>query len=141
MDSSNMSRPRFVLLMVSLVAGCASVQPLRDPAAFIAKTQPDVVYATHRDGAQLTIAEPRVSGDSLVGIWRPVAQPLALPLSQFRRIEARQRDGTRTGVLIAGTTLAAGAVVFLLTRTTSDIRRPCNADGAYQMNGCDTDDP
>jgi hypothetical protein len=134
------SRHAWLILLLGS-AGCVSVQPLRDPARFIAESRPAVVYATHRDGALLTIDTPRMSGDSLIGIWRPIAQPLSLPLSQLKRVDAVQQDRTRTTVLITGATLAATAVVFLLTRTTAANLRPCNAEGAQQFQGCDTTRP
>jgi hypothetical protein len=39
----------FILLLG--LAGCARLQTLRDPAAFIAKSHPSVVYVTHNNGA------------------------------------------------------------------------------------------
>jgi hypothetical protein len=131
--------PLLVLVVSSL--GCVSVRPLRDPATFIAEAKPPLVYVTHNNGAQLTIVHPRVSGDSLLGIWQDVAQPLALPLNHLQRIEASQRDKTRTRLLITGVSVVTGALAFLLTRTTSETGRPCNFEGGQQFQGCDVHRP
>ena len=122
-------------------AGCVSIRPLRDPARFITESTPAVVYVTHNNGALLTISHPRVSGDSLLGTWDAAAQPLALPLSQFRRVAALQRDKTRTTLLIAGASMITVSMAYLLTRGAADARQPCNFEGGHHAGGCDTDDP
>jgi hypothetical protein len=129
------------VLPLLAVAGCASVQPLRDPAQFIAETTPPTVYAIHKNGALLTIAQPRVVGDSLVGTWQGADQQLALPFDDLQRVEAVQRDKTRTIMLISGVTAVSVVVGYFLTRETSDVRQPCGFEGAQQMSGCEYYDP
>ena len=126
-----------LLILLAASVGCASIRPVRDPARFIAESNPAVVYVTHNNGALLTITQPRVSGDSLVGTWAAVSQPLALPLSHLQRVRAVQRDGTRTTLAIAGASMIAVAMGYLLTRNVSSARQPCNFDGATQFQGCD----
>jgi hypothetical protein len=123
------------------MAGCASIQPLRDPAQFIAETAPPTVYVVHKNGALLTIGKPRVIGDSLVGTWEGVAQPLALRFDDLQRVEAVQRDKTRTIMLISGITVVGAVMGYFLTRETSDVRQPCGFDGAQQSSGCEYYDP
>ncbi|HEX9704125.1 MAG TPA: hypothetical protein VGA20_02625 [Gemmatimonadales bacterium] len=125
------------LILVAGSMGCASIQPLRDPARFIAESSPDVVYVTHNNGALLTITHPRVSGDSLLGTWEAVSQPLALPLSHLQRVAANRRDKTRTTLAIAGISMVTVAMSYLLTRDVASIRQPCNFEGATQFQGCD----
>ncbi|HEX9705237.1 MAG TPA: hypothetical protein VGA20_08335 [Gemmatimonadales bacterium] len=110
---------------------------MRDPATFIAVTRPDVVYVTHKNGAHLTITQPRVSGDSLHGTWQAVSELLALPLGQLQRIDAAQRDKTRTTMLIAGASVITVGMLYLLTRGTSKVQQPCSFDGGHDAGGCD----
>lgn len=119
-----------------LGAGCASVRPVSDPGAFISQANPRVVYVTHQSGALLTLSDPRVHGDSLLGRWEGAAQTLSLPLREVARIEAMQRDKTRTVLAIAGITVVTGALAYLITREAGP-SRPCNFDGATQFQGCD----
>ena len=128
------------LLLVLGSAGCVSIQPLRDPAAFIAEASPPVVYVTHNSGALLAIAHPKVSGDSLVGTWSAISQPLALPLNQFKRISAMQRDKTRTTMLITSVSIITVTMGYLLSRPTSGTNQPCLFDGATQRQGCAFED-
>ena len=99
---------------VSLVAallgglGCSSVQQVRQPGQFIPQARPALVVVTYNDNSQVPVSSPRVSGDSLLGTWAGLGEPVAVPLSQVRRIEAVQRDGKRTTLLIAG--IVAGTV-------------------------------
>lgn len=125
------------LLALALVGtACASVRPVSDPQAFIPQANPRVVYVTHASGALLTIRGPRVTGDSLLGTWEGAAQTLALPLREVARVEAMQRDKTRTVLAIAGITVVTGALAYLITRE-SGPSRPCGFDGATQFQGCD----
>ena len=128
-----------ILLLGSL--GCVSVRPLRDPARFIVESRPSYVYVTHNSGALLTISQPRVSGDSLLGTWQGADQQVALPLNQFQRIAAVQRDKTRTTLLIAGVSMITVSMTYLLTRGSAALRQPCNFEGGHHSGGCDTDDP
>ena len=129
---------RLSLLALTIVTlGCASVRPVNDPASFIAEANPRVVYVTHASGAVLTISSPRVRGDSLLGTWVGASQNLALPLEQVSRVEAVQRDNTRTTLAIAGASLTAAALVYLISRSTADSRQPCNFENATQFSGCD----
>jgi hypothetical protein len=117
--------------------GCASLRPVTDPAGFIAKANPRVVYVTHVSGALLTINDPSVRGDSLRGEWQGASQTLTLPLQQITRVEAVQQDKTKTAVAITGLAAMTAAIAYLISRPASDIKRPCNADGATQFGGCD----
>jgi hypothetical protein len=129
---------RLSLLALTVVSlGCASVRPVNDPASFIAEVNPRVVYVTHTSGAVLTLSGPRVRGDSLLGTWVGASQNLALPLEQVTRVEAMQRDKTRTTLVIAGASLTAAALAYLITRGTADSRQPCNFEYATQFSGCD----
>ena len=65
------------------------------------------------------------------------AQPLAVPLGQFRQISALQRDKTRTRLAIAGASALTVTLAYLLSRPVSTVRQPCNFDGATQFDGCD----
>jgi hypothetical protein len=92
------------------------MQPITDPARFIAESHPEVVYVTHNSGAELTIARPRMSGDSLLGTWEGASRSLALPLEDLKQVRAQRRDKTRTFVAIGGLTLVTGTLVFLVTQ-------------------------
>lgn len=132
---------RVPLVVLLGAVGCASIRPLQDPARFISEASPRTVYVTHKNGALLTITQPRVSGDSLVGIWQGVSEPLALPLDQVQQVEAMQRDKTRTRFLIAGVSVLTVGMTYLITRQASRVRQPCNFDGGHHAGNCDTDDP
>jgi len=132
-----MRRRAVGIVGVLALGGCASLQPLRDPAVDIAGASPRVVYVTHKTGVQLMLTAPRVSGDSLIGTWEGADRELALPLRDVQRVEAVRRDKTRTTLLIAGVSVAAVAIGYQLTREWSSVRQPCNFEGALQWQGCD----
>lgn len=88
--------------------GCTSVQQVQQPGQFIPQARPNMVVVTYNDNSQVPVSAPRVSGDSLLGTWAGLGEPVAVPLSHVRRIEAVQRDKKRTTLLIAG--IVAGTV-------------------------------
>jgi hypothetical protein len=108
------------------------MQPINDPARFIAESRPELVYVTHNSGAELTIARPRMSGDSLLGMWQGASQSLALPLGDLKQVRAVRRDKTRTVVAIAGLTLVTGALVYLVTQESNTTGPNCDYTIAEQ---------
>jgi len=120
--------PLLVVLLSSV--GCATLQPLREPAQFIAKENPKLVYVTYKNRSVVGVARPHVSGDSLFGTVQGQPAPVAVPLSHVQMIEAIQPDRKRTALLIAG--LAAftvsGVAVLLLTgngESCDNVYDPC----------------
>jgi hypothetical protein len=97
-------------------AACSSLQPVGDPARFISEAHPKVLYATHNSGAVVAVAEPRVSGDTLLGTREGLSHPVALPLSQVQRVEALQRDKKRTTLMIVGVTAVTATLGILLAQ-------------------------
>ena len=125
-------RHPLVLLLTALLSGvgCATLQPVQQPAQFIPEAQPQVVYVTFRNHSKVTIAQPRVRGDTLFGTVRGAPHPVAAPLSHIERIEAVQRDRKRTRWLVAGLGVLTAAGVFALTQSgNSDFNHPCNTIG------------
>jgi hypothetical protein len=136
-----MMRVARVPLMAAALTGlgCATLQSVQEPAQFIREANPEVVYVTFRNHSKVTIAQPRVSGDSLYGTVQGGSRPVAAPLSHVARIEALQRDTQRTKWLIAGLSVLTAAGVFALTQSSgnSDYRHPCDTAG---FSDCQTGD-
>jgi len=132
------SRLALVALILSS-AGCATLQPVRDPATFISQTNPQVVYATHKNGSVLAVAQPRVSGDSLLGTWQGLARPLGLPLTHVQRIEAVQRDKKRTTLVIAGAAALTATLGYLLVQARGGSGPSCDYSGVTSepLAACD----
>jgi hypothetical protein len=114
-------------ILLSSIA-CATLQPLREPAQFIAKENPEVVYVTYKNRSVVGVARPRVSGDSLFGTVQGQPAPLAVPLSNVERIEAVRPDGKRTALLIAGLTAFTVTSIYVLLKTGNNP----SCDGAYE---------
>jgi hypothetical protein len=94
--------------------GCATVRPLRDPALFIARNHPRVVYITYRDDASLYVVEPRVSGDSLFGrvVGGLDTLAVAVPFHDLAVVQAKQRDWTGIVLFIGWIAASAAAAVY-----------------------------
>jgi len=110
--------PLLVVLLSSV--GCATLRPLREPAQYIAKENPKVIYVTYKNRSVVGVAQPRVSGDSLYGTLQGQPARIAVPLSAVQLIEAVQPDGKRTALLIAGLTVFTVGGVYILLQTGKD---------------------
>lgn len=115
-------------------AACRSVQPVMQPSQFIPRANPEVVIVTYNDNSEVPVAQPRMSGDTLLGTWQGLGEPVAVPMSQVQRIDAVQRDRKRTTLLIAGLTAVTAAGVYALIQATSgsdvcDYGRPGEGEG------------
>lgn len=107
---------------------CATVRPVPHPAEFIARAHPEIVAVTYKDGSQIPVAKPHMSGDTLIGIWDGLGEPVAVPLIEVQQIDARQRSKSRTTFLIGGLTAVTAMGVFVLVRAT---RSGANCDYTY----------
>ena len=106
-------------LLVTLTA-CTSVQPIRtEPAPFISAKHPQIVYLVDKDGRPYTVENPRVEGDSVIGLSPKKAGIVGLPLSSVGTIAAAQPDHTRTALLIVVLGAGAGGLGYALTHAGS----------------------
>ena len=120
-----------VALAAALVGGlgCSSVQAVREPGQFIPQARPNLVVVTYNDNSQVPVSGPRVSGDTLLGTWAGLGEPVVVPLNHLRRIEAVQRDKRKTTLLIVGIaagTLAASYALSLAVKSSK------HCDYSYQ---------
>jgi hypothetical protein len=125
-----------VTLLLGSVA-CATLQPVRDPARFIAETKPEVLHVLHKNGAIVDVAQPRISGDSLFGTRPGMARQVVLPMSQIARIEAVQHDRKRTFYIIAGMTAVTATLGYLMLQPANGDGPSCDTTSRYQWDpGC-----
>jgi len=115
-----------VTLTVALlsIGACATVQPVKDPAQFIPKANPQVVHVTYVNRTKMFVAQPRVSGDSLFGTMQGQSHQVAVPLSQVRLIEAVQHSRKRTAWMIAALAVATASGAWALMH--SGVGEPCD---------------
>jgi hypothetical protein len=114
-------------------AACRTVQPVRQPAQFIPQANPDVVVVVFNDNSQVPVSQPRMSGDTLLGTWLGVGDPVVAPLSQIQRIDAVQRNKKRTTLMIAGLTAMTAAGVYAMMQAATGGRPTC--DYSYTAGG------
>ena len=122
-----------VTAAVTLVAttACVGLQPVWDPARFIAETKPPVVYVMKGREAVLTLTNPRVRGDTVLGTLPGESEPVALPLSDVQNIGTVRLSGRRTALLV-GAVASVGALAAFAFFT--------NANGRSNWS-CDYNEP
>lgn len=102
---------RFVLVL-PVLAACATVRPVAAPVNFIPQRNPRIVWVTAQSGEVIPVMRPSIQGDTLLGQWQGTSERVRLPLPQIQMISARQPDRTRTALLVAGATALAGFIVW-----------------------------
>jgi len=104
--------------LLLLAAGCMTVQKVQ-PAEFIAKYNPTVVWVTGTDGALIPGGSPQMVGDTLKGTWIGQDEPFAISLGEIKTVQARTKSPQRTAILVTVLTAAAGGVAYGLSQGTN----------------------
>jgi len=99
-------------------AGCMSLQPVPSVRQFVPQRSPQVVYVTYTDNSIVPVAGPRISGDTLLGTWQGLSEPVAIPLGEVKLVQARQRDRARTRWAVIGLSALGVASIYAITLAT-----------------------
>jgi hypothetical protein len=102
-----------VSLLASLGSACTTVRPIQ-PALFIPRTAPDVVWVTAADNTVVPVAAPEVAGDTLRGMRRGTSEPIAIPLISLQTVKAKVPDHAKTALLLVGMGALATATVYAI---------------------------
>jgi len=115
------------LAALAATAACSSLRPVREPARYIAENNPPIVRVIEKqNGLIMTIAEPRVRGDSLVGRRAADNRPVAVPLDQVYTLSARRLSGGRTALLILGVLTVTGLTSYAMLANGADNNWECD---------------
>lgn len=125
-----MRAPKFsFIVVVVLISGCQGWQQIPRPAADSGlQGSPGMIKVTRTMGCgstpsracmerrgTLTLHNPRIQGDSLIGYYDPDnRERVAIPIADVTNVEAKKVDKLRTVGAVAGGALAAVAVVSVL---------------------------
>jgi len=102
-------------LVVLVVAGCHSVQPVR-PAEFIPQKNPPMVWVELKQGAVQALDHPRMVGDTLKGTWENTQEEVAIPLNGVESVRVKQFDTARTIALVGIGGAALGVVGYFVSQ-------------------------
>jgi hypothetical protein len=103
--------------LFATTTGCTTLHSV-SPESFITAEQPRQVIVFEEDGDVYVVDNPRIVGDSLVGLDTEFLSTVALPLTDVVEVWVRRKSATRT-LLLAGGVVAAAAAVVLVARTTT----------------------
>jgi hypothetical protein len=112
-----LERLAVVGILLSTV-GCMSVRPVPSVAQFVPQQHPLLVWVTYTDNSIVPVMQPKITGDSLVGTWQGLSEPVAIPLGDVKLVQARQPDKVRTRWLVGALTVFTAAGVYALSQAT-----------------------
>jgi len=109
-SSSIPTRAVSVALLCSLGAACTTVQTVQ-PAEYIPKHAPDVVWVTAADKTVVPVTDPQVAGDTLTGTRKGTKQQVSVPLQNVQSVTIKKPDPGKTAMLVAGLTLFSAVML------------------------------
>lgn len=117
-----------LLGLLLATAGCMTVQPVQ-PSVYIPQHNPPVVWVTYTDNSFVPVSGPKIVGDSLVGTWQGLQEPVAISLKEIQTVQAKISSPKRTVLLVSSLAVVSGAVVYtLMTAGTGGDPAPCGFD-------------
>lgn len=120
-----LARVSLTALFLGSIA-CSSVQTVRNPEHFFSTTHPPVVVVVYNDNGEVPIAQPTMKGDTIVGIWDGLNEPISVPMDQVQRIDAVQKDPRKTTLFVAALIGAAAVTTYGFTRAVQDTGVICD---------------
>jgi hypothetical protein len=98
-----------LLIIAVLGTGCMSApRTISSPRTFIPLKRPDRVWLTDAEGERMEVNRPRIlPGDTLFGRSR-LGEEIWIPLTDIKRVQARELDRKKTFLVVGGTVAAAG---------------------------------
>lgn len=124
------------LAALPLLAACRSMQPVS--LQYIPEASPSVVYVSDGYGVTQTIANPRLSGDTVHGTTVGGNQPVAVPVREVQQVATVRLNRGRTVMLLGG--LTAGGVLLVhtvLSHTSADKAFFCDYNNPNPNQGPD----
>jgi hypothetical protein len=111
-----MRRARLFSLVASgsliLVQACTTWKATMAPLPEVVAAHPDRIRVTRRDSGQIEVKRPVVAADTLRGTHRD--RPVAIPVDEILRVEARGASGARYGILAGVLIVVASAALILV---------------------------
>ena len=114
-----------VLLLGTMTSACMTLRPVQSPGQYIPKSNPPVVYVTYTDNSIVPVSQPKISGDTLLGTWAGLAEPVTIPFRDIQLVQAKQPDRGKTRMLIIGLTAVTAAGLYAIIKGTGDRPAPC----------------
>jgi hypothetical protein len=109
---SELSRFSLAGLFVAATA-CTTLRRIQ-PVEFLATNSPDVVWVTHTNKTVVPVAQPAIAGDTLKGIFQGTSRPVAIPLGEIQRVQAKLPDRRKTVIAVAAGLTGFVASVYAL---------------------------
>jgi len=109
-------------------AACSSVQNVQ-PAEYIPQHSPAIVWVTYTDQSFVPVAQPRIVGDSLMGTWQGLQEPVAISLKDIATVQAKLPSPKKTIILVGSLGVISSAVVYtLMTAGNGGVPGGCGFD-------------
>jgi len=72
------------------------------------------VWVTYTDNSFVPVSGPKIVGDTLVGTWSGLSEPVAIPLNEIQTVQAKMPAPKRTVLLVTIVTAATVGVAYTI---------------------------
>ena len=93
--------------------GCTTRRHIQ-PVEYLRVNAPKVLWVTDRRNAVVSVVDPQVSGDTLLGLRLGTKDSVAIPLNTVRDVEANVSDKRKNALLAAGVVTGFVASIYVL---------------------------
>ena len=100
-------------VVIAGIGACTTVRQV-EPAQFIQKNYPPLVWVTQTNNSVVTVADAQIVLDTLFGTRPGTKDPVAIPLSDVRAVKAKARDGMKTGLLASVLGVGSVSAMYIL---------------------------
>jgi hypothetical protein len=102
-----------LLLGVVGIGACTTLRRVQ-PAEFLAKNNPDVLWVTHANNTVVPVTQAEIAGDTLRGMWQGTQRRVAIPLNEVRRVRAKLHDSRKTALFVTAMLGAGVSAVYFI---------------------------
>lgn len=95
-----------------LIQACTTWKATMAPLPEVVAAHPDRIRVTQRDSGRIEVRRPVVAADTLRGTHHD--RPVAIPVDEILRVEARGASGAKYGILAGVLLVAASAVLIVV---------------------------
>jgi hypothetical protein len=110
--------------LVLAAVACTTMRHVQ-PAEFIPKHTPALVWVTTTNSALVPVAQPYMDGDTLRGKWAGTERPFAIPLQGIQSVQAKTPAPARTVLMVATLGALTGAMIWSIGQSGSSAAIPC----------------
>lgn len=122
-----MRRNGVAVILAFSISACTTMRPVESPATFLEQNNPRQIRLHDAQNELYVLNEPQLRGDTIVGYESLVRSEMRISVAGVRRMEALQRDNTKTGIFIGAMTVLGAAGIYMIAKAADGQKLVCDS--------------